>query len=436
MEFVKMSRKKRKLKALRAKEQQGQNPLSARRLTQGLIFSGALNIALGTSLIFYAVKSKDPAPKSAYVASAQTVLSLDLSREVSLQNILEEYLKLDFESLMRLLKDHEGIEEGIAKRDLALSVLASKYDFDVSRALLGQEVQTKTLSLDQQEDYVPLYSNLSDSQYRLIHSFLDREQWPFTSEGLFNRMVEGQSESSLKDAFFLTKEFMLLEALYCPVDISKEELLGLMKEGPWKLVEQFVHSKPLVQNFSNPLRVQFLCQYLEFTSTAAAKLILKVDPEYALSKLSDDKMVTLLGLLEEKTEISQNFILHLALGPRSSWVKQEACRMLYYYLGQEFKNPFDYDEALKFIAREFELAPSSESVQEAYSKEYPHEDSLNLLVAEPEPSAEQLTRVYTVQKGDCLSKIAKKHRIEVRALKAANHLSEDMIQVGMELVIP
>lgn len=432
-----MSRKKRKLKALRAKEQQSKSPLSARRLTQGLIFSGALNIALGTSLIFYAVKSKDSELQPPYVSSSQTTLSLDLSREISLQKTLEEYFECDFEFLMGLLRDNQKIEEGVSKRDLALSILASKYDFDVERALLGQEVKTKTLSLDQKEESIPLYCGLLDSQYRLILSFLDTEQWPYTSEGLFNRIAEGQNEESLKEAFFLTKEFMLLEALYFPANFNQEDLLQLVKEGPWEIVQKFVRSKPLVQNFSNPLRVQFLCQYLEFASPTAAQMILKADPEYALNTLSDEKIVTILGLLEHKSELSENFTLHLALGTRSAWVKQEACRMLYHYCGKDFKNPFNYQEALEFIAAEYELAPSAELIQEASPREFEEFNVSPPYVGQSvQKEPDSIQKIYTVQKGDCLSKIAKKHRIEIRELKTANHLQNDLIKVGMELVIP
>ncbi len=43
---------------------------------------------------------------------------------------------------------------------------------------------------------------------------------------------------------------------------------------------------------------------------------------------------------------------------------------------------------------------------------------------------------YTVQKGDALSLIARRHGVTVKALKQANNLTSDNIRVGQKLVIP
>ncbi|MCH9634420.1 MAG: hypothetical protein S4CHLAM7_11690 [Chlamydiae bacterium] len=432
-----MSRKKRKLKALRDKEETSRDQNSTRRLTGGLIFSGALNIALATSLIYYALKAKEPTfpyPNS----SVESELTLDLSREISLQTSVEKYLNLDFESLVLLLKKKDVIQDGISERDLALSALAFKYDVDVNRALHGQGVDTLPFCLDQnKENSFPLYVGLKEGQYKLIQSFLKTEQWPYTCEGLFNRIVMGQSENSLKNAFYLTKEFMLLEALFGPLSLNKEALLDLMKEGPWSIVKQFVQSKPLVENFSNPLRIHFLCQYLESASEQAANFILKIDPNYALNKLSDEKVVTLLGLLENKSELNQNFALHLALGARSDWVRQEACRLLYHYSEKEFTAPFNYQEALEFLAREYELLPHEIPSLDLFPIEGKQTSFISSVTADLTDNVSVAAKqVYIVQKGDCLSKIAKMHHIDVKELKAANHLDNDLIHVGMTLLIP
>ena len=44
--------------------------------------------------------------------------------------------------------------------------------------------------------------------------------------------------------------------------------------------------------------------------------------------------------------------------------------------------------------------------------------------------------VYVVQSGDQLGKIAKKYGVKVADLREANHLKNDMIQIGQKLVIP
>jgi len=52
----------------------------------------------------------------------------------------------------------------------------------------------------------------------------------------------------------------------------------------------------------------------------------------------------------------------------------------------------------------------------------------------PPPAAGGAT--YTVQKNDSLSRIAKRNGVKISALRAANHLTGDMIHVGQKLVIP
>ena len=49
---------------------------------------------------------------------------------------------------------------------------------------------------------------------------------------------------------------------------------------------------------------------------------------------------------------------------------------------------------------------------------------------------DQATTTYTVQRGDNLSRIAKRYDTTVRALKAANGKSSDIIRVGESLVVP
>lgn len=51
-------------------------------------------------------------------------------------------------------------------------------------------------------------------------------------------------------------------------------------------------------------------------------------------------------------------------------------------------------------------------------------------------SAEIGSTLYTVRRGDTLSRIASQHGTTVSALKAVNNLSGDLIRVGQELVVP
>ena len=53
-----------------------------------------------------------------------------------------------------------------------------------------------------------------------------------------------------------------------------------------------------------------------------------------------------------------------------------------------------------------------------------------------EPAATGTTTAYTVKGGDTLSKIAKKHGTTAKAIRAANGLTSDKINVGQKLKIP
>lgn len=53
------------------------------------------------------------------------------------------------------------------------------------------------------------------------------------------------------------------------------------------------------------------------------------------------------------------------------------------------------------------------------------------------PSAAQVTEsIYVVKSGDTLARIAKQHKLTVKALKSVNDLDTDSIVVGMKLKLP
>ena len=54
----------------------------------------------------------------------------------------------------------------------------------------------------------------------------------------------------------------------------------------------------------------------------------------------------------------------------------------------------------------------------------------------PVATSKSMSRAYTVQRGDTLSKIAQINRISVAELKALNGLSSDLIRIGQTLLVP
>lgn len=421
-----MSRIKRKQKGLLNQKEQGGIGFGSNWITQGLAFSVALNIALITSLVFNVVKSKKISTRS---GSKRTHMISHLpSASSSLEGVLKQQIDKNYLTLLNSLGDDSQIEDGFSVRDIALSVLVHQHDLDLKRALLGQDAEVRTLSLKKEDnssyDY-PLISGLSDVEYKLLNTFIQNEKWPQTSFGLFKKLAQGSSDESLKNAFYLTKEFMYVDALFCSVSVPKEILLSILLEGTWNSLEQFTKEHHEIQQFSNPLRVQFLTNYLDVASVNAARLILEIDAEYALKKLSDSQIVSLISLMDKKTQLSENFALHLAVGKRSDWVRREACRMIYHYAGQELPEPYNYEEVLSFISQKYQIAPIetfAPTISTSMEKEF-------MALSEP-------GKVYIVQDGDNLWKIAKKNKVHVDDLKAANHLGSDLIKVGMTLIIP
>ena len=420
-----MGRIKRKQKGLLSQKQPGMGNLGSKWTTQGLAFSVALNIALMTSLIFNVVKSKKTTSKGSF---KKTEMISHLPSTSSLEGVLVQQMDKNYLELLSSLSDTSHVEDGFSVRDTALSVLVHQYDLDLERALLGQEVKVRLLPIQKEGDSVydyPLISGLEDSEYKLLNNFLQNERWPQTSFGLFKKLAQGSADETLKSAFYLSKEFMYIDALFCSLSVPKEILLDILLQGTWNSLDQFTQEHHGLQEFSNPLRIHFLSRYLDFASENAARLILEIDAEYALKKLSDTEIVSLIGLMSKKTQLSENFALHLAVGKRSDWVRREACRLIYYYSGQDLPEPYNYQESLSYITQKYQIAPIetfAPTISTAIEKDF-------MALSEPQ-------KVYVVQEGDNLWKIAKKNKVHLDDLKAANHLDSDLIKVGMTLVIP
>lgn len=413
---------------LRKKNQDSQKnssdkPAYSRWMMQGFIFSVAVNIALLTSLVFNAVKKREPQVKLSSQQLAQK------KGVISLKKTLVELSGKSFQELVAQLENTDHIEDGFSQRDIALSILSHQYNLDVNRALLGQNIALRFVAIQpangQSYEY-PIFSAVSDSQYKLIQTFIQNEKWPLTSFGLFKKLAQGVNDETLKNAFYLTKEFMYVDALFCSLAISKEVLLNIILQGSWETLNSFISEHHQVQEFSNPLRIQFLSQYLDSASEYAARLILEIDAPYALKKLTDSQILALLGLLEHKSSLSENFAVHLALGNRSDTVRQEACRLLYHYSGQTSPDPFSYQEAMLFVSNKYHM-DSIEPLMSTIA------DVKAVPEVETKSSAKKL---YIVQEGDNLWKIAKKNHVGVDKLKKTNNLNSDLIRVGTTLVIP
>ena len=406
-----MSRTKKKQNGLQSQKEFKESSTYSKRMTQGLIFSVALNLALLTSVVFNAVKGKESHSK--YKSTSQYIAQAN-ENSSSLEHALIEKSEKKLQELVGQLGNDMHIEDGFTQRDIALSVLSHQYDLDIDRALMGQTPIMRYIpvqgAVGNTYDY-PVFSGLTDMQYKLIQTFVKNEKWPLTSSGLFQKLTQGLNDESLKSAFYLSKEFMYIEGLFCSLGVSKEILLNTVLQGTWESLSEFIANHNQIQDFSNSLRIQFLSQYLDVGSEYAARLILEIDAMHALKKLDDSQIVALLGLLEKKSSLTENFALHLAIGHRSDWVRQEACRLLYHYADLGLPEPFSYQEAMGFIGHKYQIDPSHMLAAA----------TIDAPAAFESPSSEP-SKVYVVQDGDNLWKIARKNKVALDDLRQVKSL--------------
>jgi hypothetical protein len=403
-------------------------------LTQALLISGTLNIALIATFIYFVIQKE------------KTAISFELKpAEAALppsnQEVLRAYSTLSFQDLLLRLEDREIIEEGYSKRDLALSCLVAFHHFDIEKALGGDSFQKRKIAFKSQDGLemidVVAFPGLSDAQFEALGHFAQVEKWPFRSKGLFFEIQRCKQacDPSLLDAFFLTSEFQSVSLLFARSEapLDKMRILNLLIEGDWGIIEKFLDEQKRLQDLSANRRLAFLIDYIHRGSAIAAQLLLETDFEFACKRLDDPHVLLLLDLLKEKTYVLESFSKILIISPRSDQVWKKAAAKLYAFAGEEFKEGA-YDH-LKTLARFMPQAMPQAVVQNAAN--------LNPIVnpapvATPAPPAKQKKgqRIHRVQEGESLWKIAKKYRVSIEAIIKANHLETDKLRPGKELIIP
>ncbi len=383
-----------------------------RILTISLIFSGALNVGLLAAFIFSAFEeSRIP------VVAAPAKGSADRPQPANRQLLLA-MSKLSFPELVAYLTNKDPVEEGYAKRDLALSSLVASHQFNLERALGFSPVQRRLISLTSDQE-IELYPGLNEEQYEAIIRFAYQEKWPLTSKGLFQllkKWPKNTRDASLAEAFFVTPEFHALQLLFQKTEAAQENalLLDLICEGPLDLAERFASEQAQVLELSVEKRRSLLLSYLGYRSPTAAQLLLQTDFVFAKTRLEDAGIGSLLELLKEKTAESEHFCIDLLRSPRSDAILRAAAERLYAYAGEEIPVPLD----LQATAARF--APT----QTASSPKLPV--SLKSMPL----------REHVVKEGDNLWKISRLYKVKVEDLIEANAIEKERLFPGMTLRIP
>lgn len=420
----------------------------ARFLTQILVLSGTLNVALLATFSFFLLKErkKEMLPEATTLTSFWENAERTNVETISNAEIVRKYSEFSYQELLQVLEDTQLVEDGYTKRDLALAVLVAFHHFNLERALGGTRLAQRQVlfSRSQQSEQIELYMfpDISEEQFQAIIRYSKTERWPFTSQGIYfeiKRALQEQPSLSAIDAtlvetFYLSYEFLSVHTLLSRNEYtqSKEETLRLLCEGNWPILERFANAQKKLQDFSKDRVRLLLMEYLEAHSKTAAQLFLSHDVEFAVKRLPDELVLTLLEVNKEEDK-TQNLAKALICSLRGDRIHRYAAMKLYSSVHEVLPQPYNHLATLKKFCPEVLRAAVPELMETpGISKQ--EEASM----AQPVPAAppRKAKKMYVVQEGDNLWKIAKRHRVKIDAIKKINHLESDKLRVGRQLEIP
>ena len=107
--------------------------IRTKRLTQALIISGTLNVSLLGTFFYFVIKDKND---SLSIELKPLATETKLSPTSNLE-ILRSYSVLSYQQLLICLENQDFVEQGIKKRDLALSCLVAFHHFNLDKALVS-----------------------------------------------------------------------------------------------------------------------------------------------------------------------------------------------------------------------------------------------------------------------------------------------------------
>ena len=396
-----------------------------RRLTLSLYISGAFNIVLITSAIYWIFQESPPA---LFCDLKPVEVKTALTADATNAQVVSHYKTLSRDQLIAKLSQKTLLEDGFSERDLALGCLVTLHHFHLFKALTEPSpyIQTRILTCGENHDKILTYPGLSEKQFERIIRYAATEKWPLTSRGLF-LLLKAQKDvrdPTLADAFYLTTEFLNMETLFnrSEITLEKEELLNFLVEGEWKTVAEFSAKQKLEQDLSMDARRRLLFEYIQQGSQKAAKILLKLDFDYVVKKMDDKSLIGLLKLLTEKFDLSAKLAQLLLNSPRSDTVRDMASDKLAAY----GESTFHLKKAAEYLLTKEQKKP----------EDVPKATHLPAKITPVLKAAPLKAKTYIVQEGDSLWKISRKFRVDIDALKACNRLSSDCLQPGTVLKVP
>jgi len=410
-----------------------------RRLTKFLMISGILNILLVVAFFYWYVKESPPRPYFELKPAGQDEQLQPIAISENGNQLIHQLKKLSFEQLLAKLSDLQLVENGYSQRDFALGSLVTFHYFDIHRALQGNLAPSHARKIIYGKNkqgshvYIVVYPELSEEQYQTIVQFAHSEKWPLTTKGLF-QLIRKQSDitdPSLTLTFFQTPEFLTVETLFnrSGASVDKNSLLNVLKEGTWQMLSTFSEQQKIAQDLSPTRRQRFLLDYIKRNSKAAAYLFLKTDGAFAAKKLDNSDVSVILNLLDHKSLEAEKFAMMLLISPRNDHVWQLAAQKLYEFAGEPLPQSNLHHAALaRFLRLPTKNIPAQTTVKRELQ---PSNIAMNRSIA-----VMGNHRIYVVQEGDSLWKIARRFKIDTEKLKDYNKLKNDFLKPGSTLKIP
>ena len=396
-----------------------------RTLTMALIFSGALNIGLVAAGIFSAFKDR----QASYAVTPS--FFHELKPESTNSQVMELFSKLGFRELVSYLTNRDLIEEGYAKRDLAVAALVAYHHFNLEKALGAIPEQQRKFQLSEGKT-LTIFPGFNEEQYEAMIRFAYQEKWPLTGEGLFHTITHlpKPRDLSLEQAFYITPEFHTLQTLFQKTEAMQppDVLLSLVVEGSWDLLNRFSREQEQMLDLSVDKRRRLLLSYLALQSPVAAQLLLATDFSFALKRLEDPGILALLKLLN-KTPEAERFCLELFRSSRSDTVWSAAAEKLYVFAGEVVPTPLDLKVAAVRFLGSLPASPKpnvAPAPQAAPAK--------TGTAAAPIQKAGE--RFHLVKDGESLWKIARLYKVPHEEIAKLNGIDKDKLYPGMTLKIP
>ena len=380
-------------------------------LVVALSISAAFNVALLVNFSFIALKQEDISHDKAYFQEPKLEIP-------ALASTLNDMLEKNMQQLTPILNDQTTLEEGYKSRDLALAVLSGFHYLNLEKALSGAMIQKRVARFEKRDSgeqfELTLYPGLSDEHFKAVNAFIKSEKWPITPEGIFFELKKQHSnfDASLKEAFFKTQHFEMIDLLFKRnyLSPSKETILKIL------LVSEFLQLDQLVQllirsgSFPKELLQDYLKQAIEQGSSYAATLFVDLDPNYVLKNLEDADLKKILKNLKVKTDKTLYFLKELIGSIRADAIRKEAALKLYVL----YKDTMEPDASQGDVIKKMTVRDSPTPIEK---KENP--------------------KLHTVKAGETLWQIARQHKTSVKEITDKNGLDRNKpLQIGKVLNIP